>query len=152
MATLQFFLIVTFGLTGACAALRLCSGPLEANRRKFYACLCWASSAIVLGAGGLISVLRISHSPRPYLEGTISSLRQYSGRSSVSYFDLRNADGSTISLRMNHHARELANGEMVRVQILANYKALLNLEVLSGPNAGWRQTDADGLRSAYIGV
>jgi hypothetical protein len=39
---------------------------------------------------------------------------------------------------------------MVRVQILANYNAVLDLEVLSGPNAGWRQTDNDGLRSAYI--
>jgi len=150
MGTAEFVVIVPSALLAAYCALRLCFPNFEPQRRPNLRLVAWLAFGVMLGVGGLLSTLRISHSARPQIEGTISNLEVLGGKSSSSYFTVVTDQGESVRLQSLDHTPNLENGQRVRVQYLQEYGAALSLEVLSGANAGWKFHESDSLTLAKL--
>ncbi|HEY5331010.1 MAG TPA: hypothetical protein VIJ79_14075 [Acidobacteriaceae bacterium] len=150
MATAEFFIIVPSALLAAYCALRIWSQSLEPQRKAKYLLVAWLAFGLTLGGGGLLSTLRISYSARPQIEGTISKLNVSGGKSRSSYFTVVTDDGKSVQLESLDYTPNLQNGQRVRVQYMEEYGAALDLEVLSGANAGWKFHESDSLALAQL--
>ena len=151
MATLQAFVIIASALAAAYYGLKLCGGfaPMEQKKRlRISVCLCLA---VLFGVGGLVSTTRITQSARPLIQGKIVDLRQSGGKSPSSYFDLDTGNGR-IAVRCTYHGPKITDGQLASIKYLQEYGAVLDLEVLSGPNAGWQLHESDGLRASHLSM
>jgi len=150
MGTAEFFVIVPSALLAAYCALRICFQNLEPQRKPAFRLVAWLAFGVMLGVGGLLSTLRISHSVRPQIEGMISNLKVSGGKSSSSYFTVVTDQGESVRLQSLDYTPNLQDGQRVRVRYLQEYGAALNLEVLSGANAGWEFHESDSLALAKL--
>lgn len=148
MADAEFLIIIPSALLAAYCAIRLCSQNVDSQRRPSFHLVAWLAFGVMLGVVGLLSTLRISQSARPQIEGTISNFEVSSGRSSSSYFTVVTDQGEAVRLDCRAYGSNLQNGQRVRVQYLEEYGAVLDLEILHGPNAGWKLRESDSLSEA----
>ena len=149
LGTLEFWVIVPGALLTLWFAYQLCLSSFDPARRRRLILLCGLSLGLVFGGGGALSITRISRSARPQIAGILTKVRQYTGKSPETIFDLVDDNGRSFHL-ISAHTPQLQAGERVEVKYLDEYAWVLDLRIVSGPYSGYESHKSDDLNSARL--
>jgi hypothetical protein len=138
-------------IAGAVCGFSMLSEPAGRKRGllKLSTCLLLATGFGCASTKGILFNLR---APTLNATGQLFDVFHHNGKNSSTDFRLRVPTGKIDALHLDSDRLRIMNGELARVTYQADSYALLHIEILDGPYAGYTADGSNGLTGAIWGL